>query len=47
VEHSPERWAALSHNQRRQEQSPEIVAIALKAQDRLTKKFFRLDQSEH
>jgi transposase len=39
--------AALILNRRRQGQPPEIVAIALKAQHRLTKKFLRLDQRKH
>ena len=39
--------AALILNRRRQGQPPEIVAIALKAQHRLSKKFFRLDQRKH
>lgn len=39
--------AALILNRRRQGQPPEIVAIALKAQHRLAKKFFRLDQRKH
>lgn len=39
--------AALILNRRRQGQPPEIVAMALKAQHRLAKKFFRLDQRKH
>jgi transposase len=39
--------AALILNRRRQGQPPEIVAIALKAQHRLTKKYLRLDQRKH
>jgi transposase len=39
--------AALILNRRRQGQPPEIVAIALKAQHRLSKKLFRLDQRKH
>jgi transposase len=39
--------AALILNRRRQGQPPQIVAIALKAQHRLAKKFFRLDQRKH
>jgi transposase len=39
--------AALILNRRRQGQPPEIIAIALKAQHRLAKKFFRLDQHKH
>ena len=39
--------AALILNRRRQGQPPEIVAIALKAQHRLARKFFRLDQRKH
>jgi transposase len=39
--------AALILNRRRLGQPPEIVAIALKAQHRLSKKFFRLDQRKH
>lgn len=39
--------AALILNRRRQGQPPEIVAIALKAQHRLSKKFFKLDQRKH
>jgi hypothetical protein len=34
-------------NRRRQGQPPEIVAIALKAQHRLTREFLRLDQRKH
>lgn len=39
--------AGLMLNRRRQGQPPEIVAIALKAQHRLHKKFWRLDQRKH
>ncbi len=39
--------AALILNRRRQGQPPEIVAIALKAQHRLSKKFHHLDQRKH
>lgn len=39
--------AALILQRRRQGQRPDIVAIALKAQHRLTKKFLRLDQKKH
>ncbi len=39
--------ANLILNRRRQGQPPEIVAIAVKAQHRLAKKFFRLDQRKH
>jgi transposase len=39
--------ANLILNRRRQGQRPEIVAIALKAQHRLSKKFFHLDQKKH
>jgi transposase len=39
--------AALILNRRRQGQSPEIVALALKAQHRLARKFFKLDQRKH
>lgn len=39
--------AQLILNRRRQGQSPTIVAIALKAQHRLYKKFHRLDQRKH
>ncbi len=39
--------AALILQRRRQGQPPEIVAIALKAQHRLAKKFFKLDQRKH
>lgn len=39
--------AALILNRRRQGQPPEIVAIALKAQHRLARKFLRLDQRKH
>ena len=39
--------ANLIMNRRRQGQPPEIVAIALKAQHRLAKKFARLDQRKH
>lgn len=39
--------ADLILNRRRQGQPPEIVAIALKAQHRLCKKFYRLDQRKH
>ncbi len=39
--------AALIMKRRRQGQPPEVVAIALKAQHRLSKKFFRLDQRKH
>jgi transposase len=39
--------AELILSRRRQGQPPEIVAIALKAQHRLSKKFWRLDQRKH
>lgn len=39
--------ADLILNRRRQGQPPEIVAIALKAQHRLYKKFYRLDHRKH
>ena len=39
--------ADLILNRRRQGQPPAIVAIALKAQHRLSKKFFHLDQKKH
>ncbi len=39
--------ADLILNRRRQGQPPQIVAIALKAQHRLSKKFWRLDQRKH
>jgi transposase len=39
--------ANLILNRRRQGQRPEIVAIALKAQHRLAKRFFHLDQKKH
>jgi transposase len=39
--------AELILNRRRQGQPPEILAIALKAQHRLYKKFHRLDQRKH
>jgi hypothetical protein len=39
--------ADLILNRRRQGQAPEIVAIAIKAQHRLTHKFWRLDQRKH
>jgi transposase len=39
--------AELILNRRRQGQPPEIVAIGLKAQHRLAKKFHRLDQRKH
>jgi transposase len=39
--------ANLILNRRRQGQRPEIVAIALKAQHRLAKRFFYLDQKKH
>jgi transposase len=39
--------ADLILNRRRQGQPPEIVAIALKAQHRLHKKFWRLDHKKH
>jgi transposase len=39
--------AATILNRRRHGQPPEVVAIALKAQHRLSKKFFRLDQRKH
>lgn len=39
--------AALILNRRRQGQLPEIVAIALKAQHRLVRKFLRLDHRKH
>ena len=39
--------AEITLNRRRQGQPPEIVAIALKAQHRLYKKFHRLDQRKH
>jgi len=39
--------AGLILNRRRQGQPPDIVAIALKAQHRLHKKFWRLDQRKH
>jgi transposase len=39
--------AALILQRRRQGQPPEIVAIALKAQHRLVRKFLRLDQRKH
>lgn len=39
--------AALILNRRRQGQPPAIVAIALKAQHRLARKFCRLDQRKH
>ncbi|MDH3457884.1 MAG: hypothetical protein OER90_13680 [Gemmatimonadota bacterium] len=34
-------------NRRRQGQAPDVVAIAIKAQHRLYKKFWRLDQRKH
>jgi hypothetical protein len=34
-------------NRRRQDQPPVVVAIALKAQQRLYKKFWRLDHRKH
>jgi len=39
--------ADLILNRRRQGQPPQVVAIALKAQHRLYKKFWRLDQRKH
>ncbi len=39
--------AALILKRRRQGQPPDVVAIALKAQHRLVKKFIRLDQRKH
>ena len=39
--------ADLILNRRRQGQSPEVVAIAVKAQHRLSRKFRRLDQKKH
>jgi len=39
--------AELILQRRRQGQPPEVVAIALKAQHRLYKKFWRLDQRKH
>jgi transposase len=39
--------ADLILNRRRQGQSPEVVAIAIKAQHRLSRKFHRLDQKKH
>jgi transposase len=39
--------AELVLNRRRQGQPPAVVAIALKAQHRLHKKFLRLDQRKH
>lgn len=39
--------ADLILNRRRQGQPPEIVAIAVKAQQRLSKRFYHLDQKKH
>jgi len=39
--------ADLILNRRRQGQPPEVVAIAIKAQHRLSRKFRRLDQKKH